>query len=166
MDFSAVIQLCIFADNFEFVRLLNASLTLFYQEFTSTWALPNAIHASLVYEKTGASSPIRRLLVDIVADQWNFDSLASERMRWPQEFLADLLVRLKKTKRSPGDPPAQPARWVALQNQRFCKRYHYHAPVGHHTGDTTDEISVDAEDTSHRERQTHSGQRSNVETTM
>lgn len=123
-DDGAILQLYFFANDNGMQQLQNAAMTLFFQKNVQDWAVA-ITQARAVYVRTRPDSPLRRFLVDIVAETWGFKTLKEDQAKLPKDFLVDVLVKLRDAKRAPGTASHKQT-WIAGMNRDFCERYHVH----------------------------------------
>ncbi|KAF1920056.1 hypothetical protein BDU57DRAFT_583580 [Ampelomyces quisqualis] len=114
LKFLHILRVYFFAAENGMVNLQNAAMTLIYQKT-----------ADRIYSKTLPTSPLRRFLIDFVADAWSLDFEATQGSVLPNRFLIDVLVSLRELKKAPG-MGTNKARWVAEMNKGFCGKYHDH----------------------------------------
>jgi hypothetical protein len=124
LEFSHILRVYFFAADKGMINLQNAAMTLIYQKMVEEWRAPIA-KADLIYTKTTPTSPLRRFLIDFVADAWSFDFEATQGSVLPNQFLIDVLVSLREMKKAPG-MGTNKAKWVAEMNKGFCVKYHDH----------------------------------------
>ncbi|KAF1845640.1 uncharacterized protein K460DRAFT_286753 [Cucurbitaria berberidis CBS 394.84] len=119
-----ILQLYFFAGAKGIEALQNATMTLLYQKIVQDWETPIQF-ASIIYARTVPDSPLRRFLVDFMAEAWSFSTLETYRTTIPKDFLIDLLIALTRLRKAPGIGVVK-AKWVQDSNKGFCEKYHSH----------------------------------------
>lgn len=116
----AIINLYIFADEYGIFDLLNTTMDLLVARRQGMKRLLEG-RSRYIYENTVPSSPLRRLLVDVVAQDkhlWKRFEDSDSVTEHPVEFIADVIKRLSAL--------AQPnAKWIDFS--RVGCEYHVHS---------------------------------------
>jgi hypothetical protein len=99
------------------LELQNATMTLFYQKNVQDWAVAIP-QTSAIYVRTKPESPLRRFLVDMVADTWGFKTLREDQAKLPKDFLVDVLIKLREGKVAPGTANHKQT-WIEGMNKKL-----------------------------------------------
>jgi hypothetical protein len=124
LELVVLVRIYLFAAAKGMYNLQNATMTLIYQKNMEIWRAP-ITQVNMIYAHTTEMSPLRRFLVDFVADTWGFNFGLCEGTALPNQFLVDVLVSLRDAGKTPG-VGVNNARWVAEMNENFCDAYHDH----------------------------------------
>jgi hypothetical protein len=82
----------------------------------------------MVYSKTKSGAPLRKFLVDMVAETWSIQTMEHKRPYLPENFIFDLLIQLGNLRLVPETGMGthkQP--WIEGINKSFCSKYYIHA---------------------------------------
>ncbi|KAH7077089.1 hypothetical protein FB567DRAFT_596278 [Paraphoma chrysanthemicola] len=123
LSYEQILAVYYCADEHGMQALQNATLTLFYQKLAEEWKAPTT-QLSKIYGNTAAGSPLRKLVVDFMAQTWSFDLDLNSHML-PHGFLIDVLNMLRDLGKAPGSG-VNKQKWFAEMNESFCGRYHDH----------------------------------------
>lgn len=96
VSFRQVLSVYFFATKYSMQELQNKVLSLLYQLAVGDLTLLG-LHAKDIYQSTTPSSPLRRLLIDLLVDVWHFSDSDLEGIL-PEKLLLDVLQRLQKSK--------------------------------------------------------------------
>ncbi|KAH4416815.1 hypothetical protein HBH92_058900 [Parastagonospora nodorum] len=123
-DDSKILQLYFFANDNGMQELQNVVMKLFYQKNVQDWAIAIP-QTRVMYVGTRPESPLRRFLVDMVAETWGFKTIKEDQSKLPKDFLVDVLVKLRDAKMAPGTASHKQT-WIEGMNRDFCEKYHVH----------------------------------------
>jgi len=113
-----LVRLCIFADQYGIPDLQNSVIDILVAKEQALSIIPIG-HLRLIYDNTTFASPLRRLIVDLSAQEGSLDKWFVPPIPaiYPQDFLYDLALEVYKLRR--GD--SKDHNWKKLG----CK-YHVH----------------------------------------
>ncbi|KAI4684646.1 uncharacterized protein J4E88_004087 [Alternaria novae-zelandiae] len=133
-----ICEIYVFGDARGSTDLCNTAIDLLLQKTHQEWKVPlNQI--AYVYENTLPGSALRKYLVDDVVETYRFGDLSdlsqreSELSRYPQEFLANIVVAFMALGSTPipssagyGKLPFGQANWGTYIKPLICSKYHDH----------------------------------------
>jgi hypothetical protein len=130
LEYDTVLKVCFFAVDAGMRELLNGALSLLWVKHVEGGGVDVEVRCIREMYERPWCGPVRRLIVDILAEMWDFESLEETDML-PRDFLCDVLVRLRDQGRVPGGPHLR-SFWVWGEEIRrtFCERYHDHDGLG------------------------------------
>ncbi|KAI4617886.1 hypothetical protein J4E83_006218 [Alternaria metachromatica] len=133
-----ICEIYVFGDARGCPDLCNAAIDLLLQKMHEAWRTALA-ELPFVYENTLRGSALRKCLVDDFVDNFRFPNLTdviqrdAELSRYPQEFLAEIVVAFMALGSTPipsaagwGNLPYSKNNWVTHIKPLICSRYHDH----------------------------------------
>jgi len=133
-----ICEIFVFGDARGSPDLCNTAIDVLLQKTHQEWRVPLA-EAPYVYQNTLPGSALRKFLVDDAVETYRFERLSDpsqrehELLRWPQEFLAEIVVAFVALGSTPipssagyGTLSYNKNNWVTYIKPLICSRYHDH----------------------------------------
>lgn len=134
LSFQDALDIYFFAVKHIMHDLQNHALSLVYCLIAhDDWSV-SASQVDTIYKNTTLDSPLRRFLITICTDTWDF---LAEEDDMPRKLLLDVIQRLQDLEEAP--KAWTEAEWIEDMNKTSCERFHSHETV-----DDDEENAADA----------------------
>ncbi|KAF2276943.1 uncharacterized protein EI97DRAFT_466515 [Westerdykella ornata] len=120
LGYQLICETYVFADARIIPQLCNACIDALWQTICQEWTFPTP-QLQYIYDNTTSQSNLRKFIVYDAAKTFKWENLDSDRQKYPQDFLADVILKLYGTKSAPGGM----GRGAFSKETRLCE-FHDH----------------------------------------